>query len=111
MGIRRAVPHPRTQQSHDHDVSVCRAIQLRMSSALHTVTRAESFSGCGKVRASMRRHKVDFENGTNTSTCGCRKKPVSGSTGAGRDGGKATAVTAEVEVDLGMMWPCGGWRR
>ena len=82
-----------------------------MSSALHTVTRAESFSGCGKVRAWMRRHKVDFENGTNMSTCGCRKKPVSGSTGAGRDGGITAEVSAEVDVYLGMIWPCGGWRR
>ena len=87
------------------------AIQSRMSSALHTVTRTESFKGWGNVCASTRRHRVDFENGTNASTCGCRKKPVSGSTGTWRDGGDAGAVTAEVEVDLGMIWPCGGWRR
>ena len=94
-----------------HPPSGWDAIQFRMSSALHTVTRTESFTGRGKVRAWMRRHKVDFENGTNASTWGCRKKPVSGSTGAGRDGRETVPVTAEVEVDLGMIWPCGGWRR
>jgi len=59
----------------------------------------------------MRRHKVDFEKGTNASTCGCRKKPVSGSTEAGREGRETVLVTVEVEVDLGMIWPCDGWRR
>ena len=79
------------------------AIQCRISSALHTVTRTESFTGCGNVLAWMRRHKVDFENGTNASTCGCRRKPVSGSTESGRDARETVRVTAEVEFDLGMI--------
>jgi len=35
-----------------------------MSSARHTVTRSENLTGAGKVRAWMRRHRVDLEMGT-----------------------------------------------
>jgi hypothetical protein len=34
-----------------HDPTACCAIHLRMSSARHTVIRAESFTGSGKVLA------------------------------------------------------------
>lgn len=59
----------------------CSIIQHRISSTRQTVTLAESFTGSGKDRAWIRRHKVDFEIGTNASTCGCRRKPVSGNVG------------------------------
>lgn len=56
----------------------CSAIQRRTSSARHAVTRGDNFTGAGNVPASTRRHRVDFEMGTNVNTCGCRRKPVSG---------------------------------
>jgi hypothetical protein len=54
---------------------------------------------------------VDLETGTNTSTCRCRKKPVSGSTGGWEETGAITAILAEIEVNLGMIWPHHGIRR
>jgi len=79
-----------------------------MSSARHAVTRADSFTGSGNDLDWIRRHKVDFEIGMNTSTCGCRRKPVSGSTGDKME--SVTAVAAEIEVGFGMIWPYHGIR-
>jgi hypothetical protein len=39
--------------------------------------------------------------GTSTNTCGCRRKPVSGSTGDGMEG--VTADAAEIEIGFGMI--------
>ena len=86
----------------------CSKIQRRMSSARHAVTRADSFTGSGNDLDWIRRHKVDFEMGTSTNTCGCRRKPVSGSTGDKME--SVTAVAAEIEVGFGMIWPYHGIR-
>ena len=41
--------------------------------------RDESFTGAGNVPSITRRHNVDLDIGMNVRTCGCRRKPVSGS--------------------------------
>lgn len=74
-----------------------------MSSALHTVIRAESFTGAGKVRAWMRRQSVDLEMGTNASTWGWRRNPVSGKTGVGGGTGETAVLAAGLEIVLGMI--------
>src|SRR5574343_1800169 len=93
----------------------CCAIHRRMSSARQTVTRSESLTGSGKVRAWMRRQSVDLEMGTKASTWGWRKKPVSGNvrveTGAagvvGRAREAATFAVIRVRM-LGMIGPRHG---
>jgi len=82
-----------------------------MSSARHAVTRADSFTGSGNDLDWIRRHKVDFEMGTNTNTCGSRRKPVSGSTGVGDGMEGITEDAVEIEIGFGMIWPHRGWRR
>jgi hypothetical protein len=54
---------------------------------------------------------VDFEMGTNTNTCGCRKKPVSGNTGTGDEMKEVTAVAVEDEICFGMIWSHHGMCR
>ncbi|WP_305725586.1 hypothetical protein [Hydrogenophaga sp.] len=49
--------------------------------------------------------------GTNTNTCGCRKKPVSGNTGTGDEMEEVTAVAVEDEICFGMIWPHHGMCR
>ena len=66
----------------------------------------------------MRRHKVDREMGTNTSTCGCRRKPVSGKRVGVLDGrsdeppgdadGGWDAVVVAASVYLRMIEPRSG---
>lgn len=67
----------------------CCAIHWRTSSTRQTVTRSESFSGAGNVRACTRRHRVDLEMGTKVRTCGWRRKPVSGNAGQGGAAGES----------------------
>ena len=74
---------------------LCCSIQRRTSSTRQTVTRAESFSGAGNVRSITRRHNVDLDIGMNIKTCGCRRKPVSGS-------------VALLESTADMIWPFSG---
>ena len=62
----------------DQLTAPCSVIHRRMSSTRQTVTLGESLTGSGNVFASTRRHSVDFEIGTNCSTCVWRRKPVSG---------------------------------
>ena len=55
--------------------SCARLLRARRRQA---VTGADSLSGPRNVPAWMRRHSQDREMGTNISTCGWRRKPVSG---------------------------------
>ena len=76
----------------------CSAIHRRTSSARHAVTRADNLTGPGKVPAWMRRHRVDREIGTNSSTCGWHRKPVSS---------RRVGVFDRSDETPGD--PCGGW--
>jgi len=87
----------------------------KISSARQTVTRSESLTGSGKVRAWMRRQSVDLEMGTKASTWGWRRKPVSGNvrveTGAAGVVGRALEVPTFAAVlvrMLGMIGPRHG---
>ena len=84
-----------------------RSIQWRMSSARQTVTRSDNLSGCGKLRAWMRRQSVDLEIGTSASTCGWRTKPVWGSVVVGAGAPRAAGMAA-MELAKGMIEPRHG---
>lgn len=104
-----STPSPAARVARQEPGACC-AIQRRMSSARQTVTRGDNLTGCGNVFASMRRHSVDFEIGTNCSTCVCRKKPVSGrqSLGDGIRGAALCTVAVGGKDGVGderMIWP------
>jgi hypothetical protein len=73
-------------------------------------------TGSGKVRAWIRRQRVDLEMGTKASTWGWRMKPVSGS-GKDRVAGveeralETAAIAAVLEWLFGMIEPHNGGRR
>lgn len=83
----------------------CSAIQRQTSWALHTVTRAETFTSAGKDPAWTRRHKLDLEIVTKVSSGVCRKNPISGNTGTEDELEDVTAETVEDEIGFGMIWP------
>jgi hypothetical protein len=91
-------------------------IHRRTSSARQAVIPADSFTGLGNERARTCRHSVDFEIGTNASTCRWRRKPVSGKQGEGLVAapdsvackGLAAAALPDIEVRMGMIDLLGG---
>lgn len=94
------------------DEAPCCAIHSRTSSTRQTVTRSESFSGAGNVRACTRRQSVDLEMGTKDSTCSWRRKPVSGKAGQGGAAGEsAEGVAGKVARDMiGLSSACSRQR-
>src|SRR6218665_3376192 len=59
----------------------CCSIQARMSSTLQAVIRPEILTGAGKVLALTLRHKVEWENGRNSSRRDSPTKPERGKSG------------------------------
>ena len=97
-----ASPAGTSEPWHDHFPSACCSIQARMSSALHAVTRTESFTGSGKDLARIRRQSVDLETGMNKRTWDCRRKPVWGKVGGETAAPEHVGKTAQEGFVVGM---------
>ena len=92
----------------------CFSIHCRMSSARHTVTRSESFTGSGKVRAWTRRHRVDLTQEAGVGQLEIRRRRAGGRSRRG-DGecvvhdrassrrGPAKVMTCSVAAALGQV--------
>ena len=82
----------------------CCSIQRRMSSARQTVTRSDSFTGVGNVRACTRHHSVDLEMGPTHRTGGWRRTrgPGNAALGAAAGGSAASVAGTGVRGMIGL---------